>query len=62
MADWQPGRVWESVRQRVLEWIGADEARDASSNDEEADPMLLFHLAITAPVVMGVLVLMRRAV
>ena len=62
MADWQPGRVWESVRQRVLEWIGADDPHDASSNEDEADPTLMFHLAVTAPVVIGVLILMRRAV
>ena len=62
MADWQPGRVWESVRQRVLEWMGAEDAHEASSGEEEADPMLLFHLSITAPMVIGVLILMRRAI
>ena len=61
MADWQPGRFWESVRRRVLEWIGADEAQEASSNEEEADPALMFHLAVTAPMVIGLLILMRRA-
>jgi hypothetical protein len=62
MADWQPGRVWETVRQRVLEWIGADDASESSSNEDEADPTLLFHMAVTAPMVIGVLILMRRAV
>jgi hypothetical protein len=61
MADWQPGGIWESLRQRVLDWIGADDARDASPDEDEVDPTLMFHLAVTAPVVIGVLVLMRRA-
>jgi hypothetical protein len=60
MGHWQPGRVWESVRKRVLEWIDEDGA-EAASDDEEADPMLEFHLAITAPVVIGILILMRAA-
>jgi hypothetical protein len=59
MGDWQPGRVWESVRKRVLEWM--DEGGAEASDEDEADPMLMFHLAITAPVVIGVLALMRRA-
>lgn len=61
MADRQPGRVWETLRQRVLEWIGGDDAQEPSSQEEEADPALMFHLAVTAPVVIGVLILMRRA-
>jgi hypothetical protein len=62
MDHWQPERVWESVRRRVREWWGADDGHDAESNEEEADPTLLFHLSVTAPIVIGLLILMRRTV
>ena len=61
MADWQPGSVWEALRQRVMEWMDAGE-NDPSSNEDEADPTLMFHLAVTAPMVIGLLILMRRAI
>ena len=60
--DWQPDRVWESVRRRVLEWMGVDEGRDGQSNEDDADPTLLFHMSITAPLLIALLMLMRRTV
>ena len=62
MNDWQPGQVWESVRRRVRAWWGTDEGHDAESNEEEADPSMLFHLSVSAPIVIGLLILMRRTV
>ena len=62
MDDWQPGRLWQSVRQRVREWMGVEDAPDSQSNEDEADPMLIFHMAVTAPIVIGLLILMRRAI
>jgi hypothetical protein len=60
--DWQPERVWESVRRRVLEWMGVDEGHDGQSNEEEADPTLLFHMSVSAPLLIALLMLMRRSV
>lgn len=62
MDDWQPGRVWESVRRRVREWWGDDDGGESQSGEDEADPNMLFHLSVTAPIVIGLLILMRRTV
>jgi hypothetical protein len=62
MDDWQPAQVWESVRRRVREWWGADKGRDAESNEDEVDPTMMFHLSVSAPIVIGLLILMRRTV
>lgn len=62
MDDWQPGRVWESLRRRVREWWDADESGEGQSGEDEADPAMLFHLSVTAPIVIALLILMRRAV
>lgn len=63
MGQWQPERVWQSVRRRVREWMGVDDSPEAGSgeNEEEADPSMLFHLSVTAPIVIALLILMRRA-
>jgi hypothetical protein len=60
--DWQPQQVWESLRQRVREWMGVDDAPEGQSNEDEADPTLLFHLSISAPLLIALLMLMRRSV
>ena len=62
MGDWQPERLWRSVRQRVREWMGVEDTSDTQSNEDEADPTLFFHMAVTAPIVIGLLILMRRAI
>ena len=43
MDDRQARQLWESVRRRVREWWGGDEGHDAESNEEEADPAMLFN-------------------
>jgi hypothetical protein len=60
--DWQPEQVWKSVRQRVREWMGVEDVRESQSNEDEADPTLLFHLSISAPLLIALLMLMRRGV
>jgi hypothetical protein len=60
--DWQPQQIWESVRQRVREWMGVEDTQDSHSQEDEADPSLLFHLSISAPLLIALLMLMRRSV
>ena len=58
MADWNPKHLWEDLRRAIDDWM----ARDEDGEGEQADdPSLLFHLAFTAPLVLGVLAMLRRA-
>ena len=61
MGEWHPERIWQSVRRQVEEWMGVDDSPEAQSNEDEADPTMLFHLSVTAPIVIALLILMRRA-
>jgi hypothetical protein len=53
MKPWNPKTVWRRVRNSVRDWMQPEEA--------EPDPSLLFHLAFTMPLVIGVLVALRQA-
>lgn len=61
MGGFRPGDVWETLRQRVREWMDGGEARERSSNEDEADPSMLFHLSITAPLLIAFLILTRQS-
>ena len=60
MGNRRPG-VWEMVRQRVREWMDGEPAHDRQSNEDEADPTLLFHMSITAPLAIAFLILARQS-
>lgn len=55
MTNWHPKAIWHQVCEAVREWMGPQEEEDAQ------DPNLLFHLAFVAPLLLGILALMRRA-
>lgn len=47
-------RIWDEVREAIDEWMGGDpEQRDD-------DPALLFHLLLAAPLLMGLVAMLRR--
>jgi hypothetical protein len=50
--DRPPPNLWEQLRRALREW------RDGAR--EQADPSLVFHLAFTAPLLLGLLALARR--
>jgi hypothetical protein len=58
MADWNPKHLWEDLRRAIDEWMVPDEDGEGEQAD---DPTLLFHLCFTAPLVIGVLAMLRRA-
>ena len=62
MDNWEPGRVWRTVRERVQAWWDDGDAQDSQSNEDEADATMLMHMSVTAPIVIGLLILMRRTV
>lgn len=54
MADWNPKSLWKSLLESVFGQPGEDR------KDRALDPDLVFHLAFTAPMVIGVLLSLRR--
>ena len=60
MADWNPKDFWNELRQAIDDWMVGD--RDSDGEGEQADdPTLLFHLCFTAPLVIGVIAMLRHA-
>lgn len=53
MRDWNPRAVWHELRDALKDWI---EGR----RDNVKDPSLLLHLALTAPLLIGLVALFRR--
>ena len=53
MANWNPKSLWDELK-RTFE-------RDEADDDEQSsDPTLLFHLMLTAPLLIGLLAMARR--
>jgi hypothetical protein len=53
-----PKGLWDQLLRKVNSWLDDD----LDDDDEQAseDPSLLFHLMLTAPLLIGFLVLVRR--
>lgn len=58
MAHWDPKDAWDELRRAIDEWMGGEREGEGEQAD---DATLLFHLAFTAPLVMGVIALLRHA-
>lgn len=55
MSDhWKPKAVWNEVREKVRGWM--DPGRDRGIKD----PNLIFHLAFTAPLLLGLAAMLMR--
>jgi hypothetical protein len=58
MADWNPKDLWDELRRAIDDWMAPGEDQEG---EQAGDPSLLFHLCFTAPLVIGVLAMLRRA-
>ncbi len=58
MKAWDPKVLWEEVKRALRGWSEDDESE---SGEHSSDPTLLFHLMFTAPMVLGLLLMARRA-
>lgn len=47
-------RIWDELRQAIDEWMGDD------PEPGDDDPALLFHLMLTAPLLLGLIAMLRR--
>jgi hypothetical protein len=55
MKDTDPKSLWDELRQAFDDWMGVD------PEQADDDPSMLFHLLFTVPLVMGLIVMLRRA-
>jgi hypothetical protein len=53
MKDWSPRTIWHRLREALESLLGGEAGDD--------EPELLFHLAFTAPFVLAILMMLRRA-
>jgi hypothetical protein len=58
MAEWNPKQLWDELRRAIDDWMVGDQDPEGEQAD---DPTLLFHLCFTAPLVIGVIAMLRRA-
>src|SRR5690349_1099070 len=58
MNGWNPKSLWRELRQRLDDWMDGDVEGDPEQAD---DPTLLYHLCFTAPLVLGLILMVRRA-
>ena len=54
MRDWSPRTLWHSLCEAVKEWMGECDP------DEGDDPALLLPLAVLAPLLLGLIAMLRR--
>jgi hypothetical protein len=53
MKDWDPKSLWDELRRTLQGWMNEDE-------EQSSDPTLLFHMMVTAPLVIGLLIMVSR--
>lgn len=53
MSDWNPKSIWDELKRTFRGWTDDDE-------EQSSDPTLLFHMTFTAPLLIGLLVMMRK--
>ncbi len=51
---WKPRAIWNEVREKVRGWMDTDHEREVE------DPNLVFHLAFTIPLLIGLAALAVR--
>lgn len=54
MSHWNPKSLWDEF---IKTLTGTDEER----RDRSVDPSLLFHMMFTAPLLLGLLLMVKRA-
>ena len=53
MSDWNPKSLWDELKRTFG-------GRDEDDDEQSSDPTLLFHLMFIAPLLIGVLAMIRR--
>lgn len=53
MRDWNPKSLWDELRRAFQGWMDEDE-------EQSTDPTLMFHLMFTAPLIIGILAMVKR--
>ncbi len=53
--------AWETLRDTIAGWLGDNDSTGADSSEDEADPSMVFYLALIAPLILGLIALSRRA-
>ena len=54
MKSWDPKTLWDELRRALDDWMGEEP-------EQADDPSLFYHLCFTAPLVIGLLMMVRRA-
>jgi hypothetical protein len=54
----KPDGLWDQLLRKVNSWL--DDDLDDDEEQASEDPSLVFHLMLTAPLVIGFLVIVRR--
>ena len=57
MRDWKPKSLWDELRRALHGWMKDDEGEQ---REQASDPSLMFHMIFTAPVLLGLFVMMTR--
>lgn len=52
-----PKRLWDELVASLRGWMGSDAEED---EEQASDPNLAFHLMFAAPLIIGLLVMVRR--
>jgi hypothetical protein len=53
MSNWNPKSLWDELKRTFEGWTNDDE-------EQSSDPTLLFHLMFTAPLLIGLLTMLRK--
>ena len=54
MSDWNPKSLWDELR-KALQGPGEDD-----DDEQSSDPTLLFHMMVTAPLLLALIAMARR--
>lgn len=55
-----PESLWGQLLRAVNQWLDDEDDEQPSEEEASEDPSLMFHLMLTAPVVIGILAIVRR--
>jgi hypothetical protein len=53
MSQWDPKSLWDELK-RTFRWSSDDD------EEQSTDPTLLFHMIFTAPILIGLLAMVRK--
>ncbi len=60
MSDWNPKSLWDELVRALRGWPRDERGKRGKRDEKSADPTLMFHLLLTAPLLLGLLLMARR--